>query len=484
MSLAAYSAGGLARLIRERAIKPSEAVFYFLERVKEHNPKLNCLIHLEPERLLLDAQKLDVSPEGKQVFFGVPLPIKELTEVKGRPTTYGSRAFANFKAPFTRDAVQQLIDAGFTPFGASTSSEFGASCFSESLLNGITRNPWDLNLTPGGSSGGGACALAAGLVPIAHGSDGGGSLRIPAAWCGVVGFKPSRGAVTSGPRYAWSMLSTQGVMTRNIEDQALVHDIWNQPDVSAWSPFIDRCFKQNLESLAMAAQTTKRAKMRIGVLRESFPSGLTEDDYLKVLDEVAVHLKTLGYQVFDYALDRGEPGAFVDFFQTLWASLIGAVSEDPTWFEPTNRLMWEMSRRQTAADLAKAQNEAQFFSRRIHSQFASDIDVLLTLTVPSSPPEAGLSLKLSQASPQSLIDKNWELSPMTPWVNVTGQPAISLPLGRTSKGLPVGVQLVGAPFQDVALLQLAYHLEATLGYPDPRGKRTHLSPLANLNGFP
>ncbi len=480
MSLAEYSAGGLAKLVRGRALKPSEVVTYFLDRVQEHNPKLNCLIHLDPEKILSEVQRLDASPERNQAFFGIPLPIKELTEVKGSLTTYGSRAFSGFKAPFTRTAVKQLMDAGFMPFGSSTSSEFGASCFSESLLNGITRNPWDLNLTPGGSSGGGASALSAGMIPIAHGSDGGGSLRIPAAWCGVVGFKPSRGVVTSGPRYSWSMLSTQGVMTRNIEDQALVYDIWNQPDLLAWSPFKEMHFRRGLASLASAAQASRRGKLRVGILRETRPSGGVDQDSLRVLDEVAAHLKVLGYQVLDYDLDRGDTETFIDFFQTLWASLIGAVSDDPSQFEPTNQWMWEMSRRQSAMELFKAQNEAQFFSRRIVSQFASDIDFLVTLAVPTPPPKAGLSLEISQVSPKSLIDKNWELSPMTPWVNVTGQPAISLPLGRTSTGLPVGIQVVGAPFQDASLLQLAYHLEETLGYPDATGKRSSLAPLSLL----
>ena len=127
MSLAEYSAGGLAKLVRGRALKPSEVVTYFLDRVQEHNPKLNCLIHLDPEKILSEVQRLDASPERNQAFFGIPLPIKELTEVKGSLTTYGSRAFSGFKAPFTRTAVKQLMDAGFMPFGSSTSSEFGSS---------------------------------------------------------------------------------------------------------------------------------------------------------------------------------------------------------------------------------------------------------------------------------------------------------------------------------------------------------------------
>ena len=477
MNLSGFSAGGLSRLIQKKEVSALEVNRFFLDRAESLNPKINALVHLDSERILQNTKNLKVNPD--KPFIGVPLPIKELTEQKGELTTYASRGFAGHRPTYTRYAVSQLLEAGFLPFGSSTSSEFGASCFTESLLNGITRNPWKLHLSPGGSSGGGAAALAAGLVPIAHGSDGGGSLRIPAAWCGVVGFKPSRGLVSAGPKLVWSMLSTQGVMTRNVEDQGLVLDVWNQPDPSSWSPYKKFGFKEHLGALQDERKGIKKS-YRIGVQRKSPQLGSVDPEHLRVLDEVARQLKSLGHDVFDYNLDMGDPGAFVAFFQTLWASLIGSIPGDPSFFEPTNRLMWEMSRKQSAFDLCQAQNEAQMFSRKVTTPFGPEIDVLLCPTVPCPPPKAGLSLELSGKSPESLILKNWELSPFTPWANVSGQPALSLPMGRTTSGLPIGIQFVGGLYQDLELLQLAFQLESTIGYPDESGKCWPLAPLAPL----
>jgi len=474
------SLGGIAKQLALGALNPSEVLQHFLSIVKQQNPSLNAIIHVDEESLVKKAKTFDhhfqmISKDSKPFppYLGIPIPIKELAEVQDHPTSYASRAFEGFRPNYTRAAIQQLFDAGFYQFGSTTSSEFGASCFTESLANGITRNPWNTGLSPGGSSGGAAVAVASGMAPVAHGSDGGGSLRIPAAWCGVIGFKPSRGLISAGPLYTWSLLATQGVITRNIEDQALMLDLWNQPDTSSWQPFVKKNFHSELYKLAQNG-----SRLRVGICMESPLGKPVHPEYKNCLRAVAAHLSLLGHHVKDYTPPWGSSDAFIDFFQTLWAALIASIPVGIEKFEAANQLMWRKSRSQSAFDLMKAQNDAQTFSRRMTEAFQNEIDILLTPTMALPAPIAGSSLSLGQTDPEKLIETCYEHTPFTPWVNVTGQPAISIPLGRSSTQMPIGIQIIGAPFQDSLVLQLAQELEETLGYPDAEGKRCALAPIS------
>src|SRR5579871_6288679 len=223
-------AAGQAEMIRRREISPVELVTLYLERVAQHNPRLNALVYLCAERALEEARlkerTLLSSSEGLPAFFGVPFAMKDLDDMAGIPTTYSHVGYRDFVPSESSEVVKRLLGAGFITIGKSNVPEFGAAVSTESLLNGVCRNPWNPEHSAGGSSGGAGAAVAAGLVPIAQASDGAGSIRIPAACCGLVGLKPSRGRVTPVPGPASNLegCGTQGCVSRSVRDAALVLD--------------------------------------------------------------------------------------------------------------------------------------------------------------------------------------------------------------------------------------------------------------------
>jgi amidase len=214
MELAFLPATELALLVRGREVSSEELVRAYLERIDRLEPHLNAFVTLRPEEALADARLADETP-GDAPFHGVPIAIKDLAATKGIRTTYSCRAFADHVPDFDTAVVRRLRQAGFVLLGKTNTPEFGTTAFTESELNGTTRNPWSPELTPGGSSGGAAAALAAGLIPVAHGSDGGGSIRIPASCCGLLGLKPSRGRVSAAPFASFEGLSTAAVLARS-----------------------------------------------------------------------------------------------------------------------------------------------------------------------------------------------------------------------------------------------------------------------------
>src|SRR5262245_53393421 len=213
MELAFLPATEQARRIRAGELSSVELTELYLERIERLDPELNAFVTVRPDDALEDARAAD-SRTAEAPFHGVPIAVKDLTATAGIRTTYSCRALADNVPDFDTAVVRRLRDAGFVIVGKTNTPEFGTVAFTESELNGATRNPWNPQLTPGGSSGGAAAALAAGLLPIAHGSDGGGSIRIPASCCGVFGLKPSRGRVSSAPFPSFEGLSTAGPLTR------------------------------------------------------------------------------------------------------------------------------------------------------------------------------------------------------------------------------------------------------------------------------
>jgi amidase len=224
MGLAFASATEQARLIRDGEVSAVELAGLYLERIERIDPELNSFVTVRREAALDDASAVDASA-GAAPFRGVPIAIKDLTPTAGIRTTYSSRAFADNVPDFDTAVVRRLRRAGFVILGKTNTPEFGTVAFTESELNGATRNPWSPGRTPGGSSGGAAAALAAGLIPLAHGTDGGGSIRIPASCCGVFGLKPSRGRVSTAPFPSLEGLSTAGPITRSVADAAALLDV-------------------------------------------------------------------------------------------------------------------------------------------------------------------------------------------------------------------------------------------------------------------
>jgi amidase len=247
------SALDLARSIREKELSPLEIVDFYLARIDALNPQLNAVTWRRDDALRAEAKAAEAAlmrGEARGPFFGVPIAIKDLTFVEGWPITFGSRSAEHNVTSFTATVVQRYIEAGFLLECRTNSPEFGIMPVAENRLWGATRNPWDLARTPGGSSGGSAAAVAAGMAPIAHANDGGGSIRIPAACCGLVGLKPSRGRVSSGPLVSDVMHggAVEGCVSHTVADTAAVLDVLSAPDPSAWynAPAPERPFAQEV----------------------------------------------------------------------------------------------------------------------------------------------------------------------------------------------------------------------------------------------
>ena len=224
MGLAFLPATEQARLVRAGKLSSVELVQHYLERVEHLDPQLNAFVTVRADEALRDAEAADAAG-GEAPFRGVPIGVKDLTATSGIRTTYSCRAFADNIPDFDTAVVRRIREAGFVIVGKTNTPEFGTTAFTESELNGDTRNPWNPALTPGGSSGGAAAALSAGLIPLAHGSDGGGSIRIPASCCGLFGLKPARGRVSSAPFSSLEGLSSSGPVTRSVADAAAFLDV-------------------------------------------------------------------------------------------------------------------------------------------------------------------------------------------------------------------------------------------------------------------
>ena len=302
---------------------------YYTDRIKKHEHKINALYGFKPEIIKKKIQQLETN-KPDQIF--LPIPIKELTEVKGEPTYYGSESFKNNKASYTRDAITELQKAGFYTFGRSKSCEFGMLPYTTSSLHGDTKNPWDLTRNPGGSSGGAAALVAAGLAPVAHATDGGGSIRIPASWCGLVGFKPSRGRVPFGPNLSYSFLSTAGVITRSVRDQKLFYeDVWTGKYNNQWIP-----------PLSEGSRLREKDLINVGLLTNTPYSDVSHSLAKKKVREFAnkVTNKDANIQFEDIHIDFEETKEYRDAFIKLWASMLNGIPPESS-LEATTEYLYK-----------------------------------------------------------------------------------------------------------------------------------------------
>lgn len=437
----------LAERVRAGEVHPRELVELALSRIESLDPKLNAFrVTMAEEALAAAAQPLS-GP-----LAGVPFAVKDDLPVAGQVATKGSRTFGS-PAPGDAEVVRRLRDAGAIPIGITNVPELMIFPWTVTEANGITRNPWDPSRTPGGSSGGSAAAVAAGLVPFATGSDGGGSIRIPAAACGLVGMKPTRGRVSSQPMgEGWLGLSVFGALARTVADSALLLDVM-QGTVGAEREPVDRYSG----SYVQAAQTAPR-KLRIAVSRKLPPGlvGKLAADQQTAWERTATTLRGLGHEVQERNPAYGL--AQVDFLQ-MW--MRGIYEEtlalpDPGRLERTSRQMatvgrWLVPPKRRASLLAKREHT----SRRLMALW-DECDVLLTpgLAKTAIAAEGGFGKPAPLA-----IDIAGRFTPFTPLFNLTGQPAISLPAGIGDDGLPLSVQLVGRRGEEDLLFSLAGALE-------------------------
>ncbi|MER5604061.1 amidase, partial [Streptomyces sp. NPDC002265] len=398
-------------------------------------------------------------------FHGVPLPVKDLVDVMGWPTTHGSAGTGRAPATASDPVVRRLVDAGFVLLGKTTTSEFGALPFTENETLGVSRNPWDPDRTPGGSSSGAGVAVAAGMAPIAHAEDGGGSIRIPASCNGLVGLKPTRGLVGNATVGAEG-LGTSGVLTRTVADTAAALDVLARHDPGLWwSPPDPR------RSFASVLRTDPPTGLRIGVLTDTPIAGIAVDP--ACTEAVAVTLRTLesaGHHVVDTPLPLPPADELVAAFMTIWnVGGSGVPLVDPDRVEPHSRALRAAARAVDSWAYTEGVRRAQQLSRRIVEGFLAGFDLLVTPTMACLPPRVGAWRAGTDDHPLAALLNSYPLGVFTSVFNVTGQPAISVPVHHDADtGLPVGVQIVAAPWREDLLLQVSRTLELARPWTDRR----------------
>jgi amidase len=461
----------LAAAIRRKEVSPLEVIDCYLERIDELNPQLNAICHRADDDFrkaasaATDAVVRANSTEDLPPFCGVPLPIKDLLDVAGWPTTYGSAGASQAPATASDPVVQRFVDAGFVLLGKTTTSEFGAVPFTESEALGITRNPWDPDRTPGGSSSGAGVAVASGMAPIAHGADGGASIRVPASCTGLVGLKPTRGLVTNITVDAEG-LATSGVVTRTVADTAAALDVLARHDPAAWwSPPTRRT------SFASAMTLAPPTGLRIGVLSESPIDGISVDPACVAAVETTVRtLESAGHHVIDAPLPLPPAEELIAAFTTIWnLGGAGIALADLDRIEPHNRALRDAARAIDSWSYVEAVRRTQLLSRHIVEGFIASFDLLITPTMACLPPPIGAWRVGTDDEPLMALINSYPMAVFTSLFNVTGQPAISVPVHHDdATGLPVGVQIIAPPWREDLLLQVSHTLELAHPWADRR----------------
>ena len=369
----------------------------------------------------------------------------------------------NHVADYDHNVTRRLRDAGFVIVGTTTLPEYGILPVSEARIFGPTRNPWDLERTPGGSSGGAAAAVAAGLVPVAHGNDGGGSIRIPAACCGLVGLKPSRGRISVSPELGDSSLGIDGMLTRTVADTAAILDVLAgyEPGDATWAPAPSRPFAE--------AGAADPGRMRIAFSTQTpSPDADLDPTCARGAHEAAELLRSLGHEVVEVDPPWRQDG-LSELFGLVFSSQIalsigysahvaGKALPEAQDMEPMSWAIFSMISKLGTLEQQAALVRLQAYSRHLVAWLA-DYDALLTPALAERPLPLG-TLDTAAENPMATFTRSGHFTPYTPVFNATGQPGISLPLYEGEDGLPLGVQIVGAPAGEERLLALATQLEA------------------------
>ncbi len=459
------SATVLAAAVRSRQVSPREALDACLERVDRLNPELNAVVWRNDEQARADALRLEktlsAGSTGQLPLAGVPVPIKDLTPVAGWPITYGSLAAPEEPSVESELVVEAFRRAGCILAGRTNTPEFGPLPVTENLRYGITRNPWDLGRSPGGSSGGAAAAVASGMFPIAHGNDGGGSIRIPASCCGLVGLKPSRGRVPAiAPE--WQGAVVEGALCKTVADAACVLDAISGPDPLCWynAPVPPRPFAEEVGA--------DPGRLRVGMLSTA-PLGLPlEDEPRHALERAAQVMEQLGHHVGEAEVELAPPELVPTMINVVNSGYGEFEGIDWAEVEAHNAAGYRTGEATGSVTFARSLIQLQKYSRRVVAHWGRDFDVLLTPTMSVEPPLAGAVLEEAEASPEAPPLAVIAMICFTAPFNMVGLPAISLPLHWAPSGLPVGVQLVTGPWQEGLLVRVASQLEEAAGWSDRR----------------
>jgi amidase len=453
------SAAEQAALVRAGEASPHELVEAALRRIEALDPKLNAFIELDGERALEAAG--DVRPGDAQPFAGVPIAIKGNVPVAGLCMNFASKFLAGHRPSHSAYLVRRLREAGFVVVGTTNLPEFAILPTTEPRHTGVTRNPWDLERTPGGSSGGSAAAVASGMLPIAHGNDGGGSLRTPAACTGLIGLKASRGRVSRGPDLGDSWLASDGVLTRTVADTALALDVLGGYEVgdATWAP-------RPAEPYALAMRRDP-GRLRVAVTAANPLAVEPDDESARGLRFAAELLAALGHDVEESQPAYPDPSVLDIFIQAYgpavalgvqYGVLLSGHEPSDDDIEPLSRALYERAKATPSIGYLGAIAQLQALARGIVAFFA-DYDVLVTPALAERPLRIGECTGLGEA-PMEDLARSGRFTPYGSLYNVTGQPAINVPVGFGPDGIPTGVQIVGKPLGEDTLLQLATQIEA------------------------
>lgn len=475
-----YDAIGLGELVNRKEISPAELLDEAINRMELLNPKLNAVV-----LSMVDIARKTIAegvPEG--IFKGVPFLIKDgLTSYKGVRMTNGSKAFLNHIPDYDSEIVTRFKKSGLVIFGKTNMPEFGLMGVTEPELFGPARNPWNLNHTPGGSSGGASSAVAGGIVPMASGNDGGGSIRIPASCCGLFGLKPSRGRNPSGPRDGrlWQGAATEGVISRSVRDSAAMLDRTNGPDPGA--PFSITA----PEGSYLADVDTPPGVLKIAFSTRSPLGTPVHPECEKAVKNAAKTLEALGHIVEEKepAIDgvKLAHSYFTMYYGTVAATLkhLKTILGRKARRSDVEMMTWTIGligRTISAGDLVEAINEWDQ-AARITGRFHETTDIYITPTLAYPPLQIGelnpklyeiLGMKFINAfglggllvatgMPQVTAIRSLQKTPFTQLPNLTGQPAMTLPLHMTPSGLPVGVQFIARTGDERSLFRLAGQIE-------------------------
>jgi amidase len=458
--LSSRDALGLAELVRKRQVSPSELLDAAIARTEALNPRFNFIA----QRHYDHARKAIAASLPKGPFTGVPWLLKDLnTNIAGELTEGGSRFYKGFRAPVTSELVKRVERAGFVVFGKTTTPELGLTGTTENKLTGDTRNPWDPARIAGGSSGGAAAAVAAGVLPAAHATDGGGSIRIPASCCGLFGLKPSRGRVPMGPlrTEGWGGLSTHHAVSWSVRDSAAILDATHgaEPGSRYGAPAPAEGF---------LAQVGKHpGKLRVALMLDA-PAGSPVDPECRAAAEAAAQLcESLGHRV-EIAQPKWDVGAVgLAAFQVMAAAIAAdlidrgkanGIAPGPEVLEPITLAFLGFGQTVSGMDYARANNTLQTLAITV-GQFMERFDVILAPTLAAPPLPLGRINLTPDCDFQQWGQRVAVFSPFAQMANLTGQPSMSVPLGQSRTGLPIGVMFTGRFGEEALLYRLAAQLE-------------------------
>jgi amidase len=459
----------LAAMVRDGEVSSRELVEDAYEAIERQNGELNAFVTLCRDRALAEADAVRAGDE--RPFAGVPIAVKDLVALtEGVRTAMGMKAMGDWVPEEDSALVRRLRAAGAIIVGKTNTPELGILPVTEPDRFGPARNPWDPSRTTGGSSGGSAAAVASGMVPIAHANDGGGSIRIPASCCGLVGLKASRGRISLAPLGEFvGGIAVEGVVSHTVRDSAVALDVLAgyEPGDPYWAPDPSAPFAEAVDR--------EPGKLRIAFTTVA-PNGVpVDEDCVAATREAAELLESLGHTVFE-APELTDEG-YIENFIAVWvsgvASSVLSFGElrgrpiEPSELEPLTAEMVAIAESISAAAFLKALEYLRGLSRRVVSMW-SDLDVLVTPTLATAPIEIG-ALRPPEGQPaMGMLENAAAFVPFTPLWNVTGQPAVSLPLHQSGAGLPIGVQFVGPPAREDLLISLSAQLEGARPWADRR----------------